>query len=168
MENQMKQIRVEKVVINIGCGEPGEKLDKAKRLLEKLTEKKVILTRTSGRTTFGTPKGRTIGVKVTLRGKKAEEFIKRAIDAADNKVNKRVFDKQGNFSFGVKEHINMPGVRYDPEIGIYGMDVCVRLERRGYRVSRKRQPSRVGVTHRIKPEEAMQFAEKHLGIKVVE
>ena len=168
MENQMKQIRVEKVVINIGCGEPGEKLEKAKKLLEKLTGKKVVLTKTSNRTTFGTPKGRTIGVMVTLRGKEAEDFIKRAIDAADNKLPKRVFDRQGNFSFGVKEHINMPGVRYEPEIGIYGMDVCVRLERRGYRVSRKRQPSPVGITHRITPEEARQFAEKHLGIKVIE
>jgi large subunit ribosomal protein L5 len=168
MTNRMKEIRVEKVVVNIGCGTGGEKLDKAKKVLEKLTGKKIVETCTNRRTTFGVAKGRPIGCKVTLRGKDAAEFLKRVLDAVDFKLPESVFDAQGDFSFGVKEHISIPGVRYEPDIGIYGMDVCVRLERRGYRVMRKRNGSAIGNGHRIKPEEARAWAEKNLNIKVGE
>ena len=121
--NPMKNIRIEKITLNIGCGEAGEKLDKAKKLLEVLTNKKVVITTTHDRTSFGMAKGRPIGCKITLRGKDAEEFLKKALDAVDLKLSKNIFDKQGSFSFGVKEHIDIPGVRYDPQIGIFGMDV---------------------------------------------
>jgi large subunit ribosomal protein L5 len=113
-------------------------------------------------------KGRPIGMKVTLRGEDADAFLKRALEAVDGKVAEASFDRQGNVSFGVKEHISMPGVRYDPEIGVWGMDVCIRLERRGYRVSRKRNPSKVSKSHRIKPQEAMEFMVKSFGIKTAE
>lgn len=165
--NPMREIRIEKVTINIGCGEPGEKLEKAKTLLEKLTNRKIILTKTKKRTTFGTPKGRTIGCKVTLRGKDAKEFLKKAFDAIDNKLKNNSFDTQGNFSFGIKEHIDLPGVHYDPEIGIYGMDVCVTLERRGYRIKRKRISHKVGKKHLIKPEEAREWVSKIFGVQIV-
>ena len=164
--SKMKEIRIEKVVINMGVGEPGEKLDKAQRLLEKLTEKKVVLTHTKKRTTFGAGKGRKIGCKVTLRSDHATEFLKKVLDAVDFKLPASVFDAQGNFSFGIKEHISIPGVRYDPEIGIYGMDVCVRLERRGYRVAKRRNNSKIGKSHKITPEEAREWAEKNLNIRV--
>lgn len=164
--NPMREIRIEKVVLNIGCGEAGEKLDKAKNLLHSLTEGKVLATKTKKRTTFGTPKARQIGCKITLRGKQAMEFFKRALDAVDFKIPKKSFDLQGNFSFGIKEHINLPGVRYDPEIGILGMDVCVRLERRGYRVLRKRNSGKISKSHKIKPEEAIDWVSKNFSIKV--
>ena len=165
--NKMREIRIEKVVINIGCGEAGEKLDRAKKLLESLiTNRKIRTTKTHGRTTFGMPKARPIGMSVTLRRNAAVEFLKRALEAADNKIPKKSFDRQGNFSFGIKEHIAMPGVRYDPDIGIGGMDVCVRLERRGYRVLKKRNPSKISNSHRIKPEEAQEFMIKNFGAKV--
>lgn len=164
--NPTREIRIEKITINIGCGEAGEKLDKAKKLLEKLTNRKVILTHTTKRTTFGTPKGRTIGCKVTLRKKEAEEFLKKALDAVDLKLSEDSFDSQGNFSFGVKEHIDLPGVKYDPEIGIYGMDICVTLERKGFRVKRKRIPSKVGKSHRILPNEAREWVIKNYGAKI--
>jgi len=165
-DNSMREIRVEKVVINIGLGEAGERLERAKKLLEMLTGKKVVTTIARKRTTFGTGKGRPLGVCVTLRGKDADDFIKRAHEAIDGKLKPTVFDKQGNFSFGVKEHIGLPGVKYDPEIGIWGMDVCVRLERRGYRVSKKTNPHRVGKTHRITPDEAREWTIKNLGFKM--
>ena len=166
--NPMRDIRVEKVVINIGVGEAGEKLDRAVILLSKLTNKKVLVTKTSRRTTFGTPRNRPIGCKVTLRGKDALGFLKNAFEAVDNHVKGTVFDSQGNFSFGIKEHIELSGVKYDPDIGIYGMDVCVSLERRGYRVMRRRISSKMGHDHRIKPNEAQQFVEKSFGVKVTE
>jgi large subunit ribosomal protein L5 len=162
----MKEIRVEKVVVNIGCGEAGEKLDKAKKVLETLiTGHKIVTTHTHDRTTFGMAKGRPIGMMVTLRGKDAADFLKRALESVDGKVAETSFDKQGNVSFGVKEHISMPGVRYDPEIGVWGMDVCVRLERRGYRVAKKSNPSKFSQSHRIKPEEAKAFMVSNFGVK---
>ncbi len=162
----MKRIRIAKVVLNIGCGEGGEKLERAKKLLEVLVKKKVVITKTKDRTTFGTPKGRPLGCKVTLRGKDAEEFLKRALDAVDFKISKKVFDTQGNFSLGIREHINLAGVKYDPEIGIYGMDVCIGLERPGYRILRKKNPAAIGKQHRIKPSEAEEWVRKNFNVQV--
>jgi large subunit ribosomal protein L5 len=143
----------------------GITLEKAKKMLEVLIAgHKIVTTHTHDRTTFGMAKGRPIGVMVTLRGKDATDFLKRALESVDGKMNKTSFDRQGNVSFGVKEHISMPGVRYDPEIGVWGMDVCVRLERRGYRVMKKRNPTSVSRTHRIKPEEAREFMVKNFNV----
>jgi len=165
--NPMQNIKIEKITLNIGCGDSGEKLDKAKKLLETLTNKKVVITTTHKRTTFGTAKGRPIGCKITLRGKDAEEFLKKALDAVDFKLAKGVFDKQGSFSFGVKEHISLAGVRYDPDIGIFGMDVCVSLERPGFRIKRKKISRKIGKKHLIKPEEAMDWAVKNYKVEII-
>lgn len=165
--NTMKSIRIEKITLNIGCGGAGEKLDKAKKLLEFLTEKKVVITTTRSRTSFGMAKGRPIGCKVTLRGKNAEEFLKKALSAVDSKLSKNIFDKHGSFSFGIKEHIDIPGIRYDPEIGIFGMDVCVTLERPGFRVKRKKFPGKIGKKHLIYPEEAMEWVVKNYKVELI-
>jgi len=165
--NPMQNIKIEKITLNIGCGEAGEKLEKAKKLLETLTNKKIVITTTHKRTTFGSAKGRPIGCKVTLRGVNAEEFLKKALDAVDFKLSKNVFDKQGSFSFGIKEHISMAGVKYDPDIGIFGMDVCVSLERPGFRIKRKKNPKKIGKRHLIKPEDAMEWLVKNYKVELI-
>jgi large subunit ribosomal protein L5 len=164
--NPMKEIRIEKVVVNMGCGEAGEKLDRAKKLLRGLLGKEVTTTKTKSRTTFGMAKGREVGVKVILRRKEASEFLNRAFEAVENKIKAGVFDKQGGFSFGIKEHISFPDVRYDPEIGIYGMDICVSLERRGFRVARKRNGRKISKTHRITSDEARDWVLKNFKVKI--
>lgn len=166
MTNPNRKIRIIKVTINIGCGESGEKLERAKKLIEQLINKKAVVTTTHGRTTFGMAKGRPIGVKITLRGEAAKDFLKKALSARDAKLPSRCFDEQGNFAFGVREHIDLPGVRYDPDIGIFGMDVCVTLERPGFSISRARIPRCVGHAHRISSEEAREWAIANLGVKV--
>lgn len=163
----MRSIRIEKITINIGCGDSGEKLEKAKQLLGELTKKKVVVTRTHGRTTFGMAQKRPIGCKVTIRGNDAKEFLKKALEAAEKKLPRTVFDSTGNFSFGIKEHIDIPGVRYDPNIGILGMDVSITLERPGFRVKKKKLSSKIGKKHLIKPEEAIEWVTKNFEVQIV-
>ena len=164
--NPMRNIRIEKLTVNIGC-ESGEKLNKAEKLLTDMVRKKVIITKTHGRTTFGMAKGRPIGCKITLRGKDADDFLKRALEAVENKIAKKAFDRMGNFSFGVKEHIDVPGITYDPEIGIFGMDVTVTLERPGYSIKRKKVSHNIGKKHLITPEEALEWLVKNYGVTIV-
>lgn len=86
----------------------------------------------------------------------------------DNKVSRKSFDVHGNFAFGIKEHIEIPGVKYDPEIGIFGMDVCVSLTRPGYRVKERRiGKAKVGSKHVLTPEEAIVFVKDNFGVEVV-
>jgi len=166
--NVMREIRLEKVTLNIGAGEAGPKLENAKKLIEKLSEKKVVVTRTHKRTSFGTAKNRPIGVKVTLRGRKAEEFLKTALQALENKLKASQFDENGNFSFGIKEYIHIPGMRYDPDIGIMGLDVCVTLERPGFRIKRRKvKPKKVGKKHRITKEESQEWVKKKFGVEIL-
>ena len=165
----MKQVKVEKVTLNIGTGGPGDVLDKAQKLLDKLTNHKSVTTKSKRRIpTWNIRPGLEIGCKVTLRGNDAEEFFKRALVAVDNKLKSYIFDTQGNFSFGIKEHIHLPGVRYDPDLGIFGMDVCVTLERKGFRVLRKRNPSKISESHRIKPEEAIEWIKNKFNVNIIE
>ncbi len=162
----MREIRIEKVTLNIGCGEGGEKLERALKLLEKLTGKKPVITKTHKRTTFGMAKNRPIGAKVTLRKRDAYDFLKRAFAAIDNKLPASCFDELGNFSFGIKEYIDIPGIKFDPEIGILGMDVCVTLERPGYRVKRKKIKMKIGKNHLIKKEEAIEWVKRVFGVEI--
>lgn len=165
--NPMREIRLEKVTINIGVGEAGQKLEIAKSLLEKISESKVVITKTHKRSTFGVAKKRPIGVKITMRGEKAREFLKNVLKSKDNRIHPRQFDNNGNFSIGIKEYIDIPSLKYDPEIGIIGMDVCVTLVRPGYRVKRKKiRPQKIGKKHRITKEESSEWVEKEFDVKV--
>jgi large subunit ribosomal protein L5 len=154
----MKGIRIEKVTLNMSTGAPGPELEKAKKLLSMITGKKIVRTATRKRSTFGVAKGREIGVMTTLRGEEARELLEKLLQSLENKLSEARFDESGNFSFGIEEYINIPGVNYDPDIGIMGFDVAVSLERPGYRVARKgRGRSKVGRPHRITPEEAREW-----------
>ncbi|MFH1774987.1 MAG: 50S ribosomal protein L5 [Methanobacteriota archaeon] len=168
--NVMRELRISKVTVNMGVGEGGEKLAKAENLLEKLTEQKPVKTLAkSTNPTFGIRKGVPIACKVTLRKEKAEKFLKKAIDAVERKLKSTNFDNQGNVSFGIKEHIDIPGVRYDPAVGIFGMDVCLTVERPGYRIKRRKVSQRkISKSHRITREEAINFMKEKYNVSVGE
>jgi len=165
----MRGLRIAKVVVNMAVGASGEKLAKAAQVLEQLTGQKPSF-RKAKKTIkeFGIKRGENIACVVTLTKDKAVEFLKRALAAVDFKIKEASFDELGNFSFGIKEHISLPGVKYDPMLGIFGFDVCVTIERPGYRVARRRRKkSRVGKSHRVTREEGIKFVQEVLGVKIV-
>ncbi|MEX2707263.1 MAG: 50S ribosomal protein L5 [Candidatus Freyrarchaeum guaymaensis] len=166
----MRKPRIEKVVVNFGVGASGEKLVKATKVLENLTGQKPVQCK-SKRTIrdWGIRKGEPISCKVTLRGEKAYEFLRKAFEVVDMRLKLKSLDKNGNFAFGIKEHIEIPGVRYDPQLGIFGMDVCVSMERPGFRVKRRRkQRRRIPRAHRMTKEETIVFMQEEFGVSFVE
>jgi len=133
--NPMLKPRIGKVVINASIGKSGEPLERAMKILEALTGQKPSV-RQAKKTIrdFGIRKREPIACVVTLRGERAEEFLRRAFQAVDNRISSSSFDKHGNFSFGIKEHIDIPGIRYSPELGIIGMENAdVELKRKSGR-----------------------------------
>lgn len=168
-EHPMLKPRIEKVVVNLNVGKSGEPLEKANKVLEEITGQTPV--RKKAKKTirdFGIREGEPIAVVVTLRKQKAIDFLKKVLPVIDNKVSARAFDLRGNFAFGLKEHIEIPGVKYDPDIGIFGMDVCVTVNRPGQRVKiRKRQDKAVGPKHVLTPEESIAFVKQELGVVIV-
>ncbi len=69
---------------------------------------------------FGIRKGEYIGVAVTLRRERAIWFLLRSLAVVDFTLKRSSFDNFGNVSFGIAEHILMPGARYDPAVGDLG------------------------------------------------
>lgn len=167
--NPNAQPRIEKVTVNIGVGEGGERLDKAERLLQKLTGQKPM--RTFGKVNnreLGVRPGMPIGCKVTLRGEGAEEFVQRALYTRNRRVHSWSFDNQGNLQFGVADHTNFEGERYDPEIGVFGMDVCLTLVRGGVRIKRRKALVRtIPNRQRVTRDEAVGFLSKKFNIEVI-
>ena len=169
-ENPMRSIKLAKVTVHIGVGKSGEMLEKARKVLQDITGQKPC-TRQAKRTVkdFGIREGEPIACLTTLRGDAANAFLKRGLEAVSNSLKRSSFDENGNFAFGVKEHIEIPGTKYQPEVGIFGMDIIGTLERPGFRVKRRRiRPSKVGKRHRVTREDAIKFVTEKYGIQVKE
>jgi large subunit ribosomal protein L5 len=167
-KSPMLKPQIEKVVVNISVGKSGEPLEKATKVLKELTGQ-TPCKRKAKQTIrdFGIRKGEPIACVVTLRKQRAIELLKKVLPVIDNKLFKNCFDRYGNFSFGIKEHIEIPDVKYEPEIGIFGMDVCVSLSRPGYRTKKKRrEKAKIGSKHILTPEEAMVFVKDSLGVQI--
>ena len=168
LTNPMLKPRLEKVTVNMAVGKSGEPLEKAVKVLEQLTRQKPCSSKAKKSVRdFGIRKGESIACLVTLRKAKTREFLKKAFEAVDNKISQGNFDRVGNFSFGIKEHIDIPGTKYVPELGIHGMDVCVTLARPGQRVKRRhRAKSKVGAKQILTSEEAMVFVKDEFGVGI--
>jgi large subunit ribosomal protein L5 len=168
--NLNRALRIEKVVVNIGVGEAGERLVKASSVLKMITGRTPV--QTISKTTnkdLGIRKGMPIGMKVTLRKQAAEDFFKTAMWVRENRIANYSFDQDGNCSFGVADYTDFPNQRYDPEIGIFGMSLSVSFTRPGKRVqNRRRAAQRIPGAHRITPKEAKAFMREKYGIEVVE
>ena len=171
IKNPMMEPRITKVTVNIGVGEGGERLQTAEQVLHLLTGLKPI--RTIGRIQnrdLKMRKGAPVGCKVTLRNsEKIGNFLKDAFWVRENNVAAWNFDNQGNLSFGLRDYTDFPDQKYDPDIGIFGMDINVVLERPGHRVSRRRRrKGKISGNHRITREESKKFFVDKFGINIME
>ncbi|EGG42685.1 50S ribosomal protein L5P [Candidatus Nitrosarchaeum limnium SFB1] len=165
----MKKISLEKVVLNMGLGKSGDIIIVAKKALDHISGKKSCA-RNAKETQreWGVRQGEPIGVAVTVRGDDARELLKRLLDAKGNQINGRSFDDFGNFSFGIKEHIDIPGVKYDPQVGILGLGISVTLTRPGYGIrKRSKHKASVGKNHIISNQEAKDYLVKEFGVTIV-
>jgi large subunit ribosomal protein L5 len=164
------QPHIAKVTVNIGVGEAGEKLKKAESVLEGVTKQKPIqtLSKTTNKD-WGLRKFMPIGCKVTLRKKTAETFLVNALKIRENKISEYSFDNQGNFSFGVPDHTLFEGQKYDPNIGIFGMDICVTIEKPGYRIKHRRIDRRkIPQCYTLTKEATIEFISETFNVEVVE
>lgn len=168
-ENPMKQIRLEKIVLNMGVGKSGDAIEIAKKALDSITGKKSCARDAKGtQRDWGVRKGEPIGVAVTVRGEDAKKILTRLLTAVGNRLKGRSFDDFGNVSFGIKEHIDIPGIKYDPQIGILGLEAAITLTRPGFSIRvRSRHKASVGAKHRISRDEAQQFLTREFGVEVV-
>ncbi len=166
----LRAVRVIKIVVNSGVGESGEPRTKAEKVLQMVTRQKPIATRAkSTNRDFGIREGQEIGAKVTLRGAAAKEFLQRALEARDRQLDPESIDRRGSFSFGIADYTDFAGMKYDPEIGVRGMDIAVELGRPGWRVrDRKFHRRPLPKAVRVSRDEAREFLRSTFNVTFLE
>lgn len=166
----MRELRVEKVTLNMCFGNEQEKIDKGMVLLERITGSKPVKTRARKRIpNWNIRPGLPIGCKVTLRASKAASVLKRLVDAKDKKFAASNFDGFGNMSFGIHEYIDIPDMKYDPDIRMVGLQVCVTFERAGFRIKkRKLKRGKISKRHLVSREDAISFMKNKYNAEVAE
>ena len=127
--------KLDKVVINVACGEAKENekiLEAVMKDLGQITGQKAVVCRAKKSVAnFKLRQGTPIGCKVTLRGERMYEFVDRFFNVALPRVrdfrgiNPNSFDGRGNYAFGLKEQLIFPEIEYDKVDKIRGMDICI-------------------------------------------
>jgi large subunit ribosomal protein L5 len=168
-EQPMLRPKIGAVQINMSLGKAGDPLTNGMKILEEITRQKPVETYSKQTwRKWGIRKGQPVGAKVTIRGKEAYELLMRLFHAKGYQLKGTSFDKQGNFGFGIVEHIDIPGMQYQPGMGIVGFDVNVQMVRAGYRVKdRKVGNSKLPTKQFLDREDTMAFLIDEYKINIV-
>eukprot|EP01083_Nonionella_stella_P039557 107568_1 len=157
-ENTMRKVFIEKLVLNISIGDGADRLTRAGKVLEELTGQNPVFSK--ARYTirgFGIRRNQKTACRVTVRGAKAEKILNLGLRVRDYELQAENFSDTGNFGFGVEEHIDL-GLKYDPQVGIFGMDFYIVLARPGMRVSRRKHArAHIGQGHRVTKTDAQDW-----------
>ena len=166
-QNKMRDVEIEKMVLH--CGGVDEKLERAVKLLNKITGRKIYIVKSTKRfPEFGISPGKQSGCKVTIRNKnEIKELLKKFFSALDNTIKRKQIT-ENQFCFGIKEYIEVPGLEYERDIGILGFEVRLVFKRKGKRVSFKKikQGNLPKKQHVIK-EEIIDFLIKNFKLELV-
>jgi large subunit ribosomal protein L5 len=170
MTNPMRRIVIDKLTFNFGSGKDQAKLEKGMKLIKHITGKDPVKTITNKRIpSWGLRPGLPVGCKLTLRGPAVVDLIQRLLAAKKNELSRQQFDDAGSVAFGIKEYIDIPGVEYNPAIGITGFEVCITLKRPGFRVrDRRLRAAKIAKNHSIRQTEAIRFMQETFKITVGE
>ncbi len=169
--NPIRNLEIEKLTLNIGAGKSQERLEKGVKLLRMLTGIDPVKTITKKRIPgWNLRPGLPVGCMITLRnGKLVSELISTFLKGKENLLEQLNFDNEGNVSFGIHEYIDIPTVKYSPEIGIMGFQICISLKRKGYRIKyRKEKRKKIPARQRITRGEAIKFMQDKFGVKIKE
>ncbi|MGM5479990.1 MAG: 50S ribosomal protein L5 [Nanobdellota archaeon] len=167
--NTMRKIKIDKLTLNIGAGKDTKVLERGSLLLKHITGIEPIKTRTNRRIAgWGLRPGLPIGVKITIRDQDMiKDLVTRFVAAKEKKLKNSWFDENGNISFGILEYVDVPGIKYNTDIGMLGFQVSLTLSRPGFRVKRRKiRKSNIGKNHRISRQDAIQFMEDSFGVNV--
>ncbi len=170
MANKMQEILLDKLTFNIGIGSNEQQLQNAKALLNLVTGRKAVATVARKRNpTLKIKEGQAIGAMVTVRKNEAAELLRKALDAVNFNVKESSI-RENTLSFGIMEYIDFPGIKYDPKIGMLGMNVNATFIRRGRRVAlRKRKRGVIGSKHAtVGRQELAAYLKENFKLGVVE
>lgn len=159
-ENPMREIKIEKLILS--CGGVKEDLDRYYKLISTISGMKPIKKQTVRRIPgFGIRPKMEVGCMVTIRSGKAEELLARLLSAVENQLKKKQI-ADNHFSFGIEEYINIPGEKYDREIGMAGLKVTIVFARKGKRVARKKiKKGKIAPKQIVPKQEIIKFMEEN-------